>query len=246
MFEVHSPHYSGPLHKLLELIEEKKLEITTISLAEVTGDFLEYIKKLGEHNEPRILADFLVVAARLILIKSKALLPTLALSDEEERDIHDLEARLRLYREYCAIGASASGGKTAHAHMQKLWERRAVARGRELFSGMGSAGVFYPGKNTTSSALSETALRLAALIKNFLPESREIKIAIATLEEKIEELLARVTAAAEKSFHSLAAGKSKIEAILLFVALLHLLKDKLVNVTQKERFGDIMIMKHEA
>ncbi len=236
MYEVKTELYSGPLEKLLELIEEKKLEITTISLAEVTGDFLAYVKKLGETKDPRPLADFLVVAAKLVLIKSKALLPALALREEEERDIRDLEARLKLYKEF----------KAASLMLKRRWEAGAQSFGRELFAGMSGGGIFYPGNNVSPQTLSGAAERLAALIKEFLPETREIKIAVMTLEEKIKELLNRVAAAAEQSFKTLAAGKPKIEAILLFLAILHLFRDRLVHAEQNERFGDIIIVKRES
>ena len=87
-YEVKQDKFSGPLEKLLELIEAKELEITLINLAQVTGDFLEYLKALDEKSKhPSVLADFIVVASRLLLIKSKAILPSLALTEEEETDI---------------------------------------------------------------------------------------------------------------------------------------------------------------
>ena len=91
MYEVKINQFSGPLEKLLELIEEKKMEITALSLAEVTGGFFNYVKRVESDIDPKILADFLVVAAKLVLIKSKALLPGLELTQEEELDIKDLE-----------------------------------------------------------------------------------------------------------------------------------------------------------
>lgn len=253
MYEVKTKVYAGPLEKLLELIEERKLEITTISLAEVTGDFLTYVKTLANVNQSSggptsppleehqfsevgpLVADFLVVAAKLILIKSKALLPTLALSEEEEREIYDLEARLKIYKEY----------KAASLLLKQQWEAGKRSFSRELFSGLSGDGIFYPGKNVSLETLSGAAERLAALIREFLPETREIKRAVVTLEEKIKELLNRVAAAAEQSFKTITAGKPKIEAILLFLAILHLFRDRLVSAEQEERFGDIIIVKRE-
>src|SRR5262245_8487868 len=85
--------YEGPLEKLLELIEERKLDVNEISLAEVTDDFLKYLEQLPA-VAPALLADFLTIGSRLVLIKSKSLLPELPLSAEEESDIKDLERRL--------------------------------------------------------------------------------------------------------------------------------------------------------
>src|SRR3989344_4143403 len=112
-YELKLEQFSGPLEKLLELIEARKLEITQISLADVTADFLR-------------------VAAQLILIKSKALLPSLELEPEEKTDIENLEKRLRLYKEF----------KEAGLHMRQLWSEKNVSFSREFFIGRQPA--FYP------------------------------------------------------------------------------------------------------
>ena len=75
-FELKHEKFSGPIEALLDLIERKKLEVTEFSLAEVTADFLDYLQKLGARESatvsPRIIADFVVIASKLLLIKSKA------------------------------------------------------------------------------------------------------------------------------------------------------------------------------
>ena len=83
-YELTLEAYQGPLDKLLELVEAKKMEVTEISLAEVTADFLDYLKKLEAENVSQtLLADFLVIASKLIFIKSKILLPSLFAGEEE-------------------------------------------------------------------------------------------------------------------------------------------------------------------
>ena len=68
-YEVKLDHFSGPLEKLLELIEEKHLEVTVVNLSKVTGDFLDYLKNLDESSKhPSVLADFIVIASKLLLI----------------------------------------------------------------------------------------------------------------------------------------------------------------------------------
>ena len=99
MYELKLKQFSGPIEKLLELIEEKKLNITELNLAEVTADFLNYLKTV-EKLDPKALADFLVVAAKLLLIKSKALLPDLKLTQEEETEIKDFTRRLIICKEF--------------------------------------------------------------------------------------------------------------------------------------------------
>ncbi len=88
--------FEGPLELLLSLIEDEKLDITSISLAKVTDQYLAYIEN-EDQLPPDEVADFLVIAARLIYIKSKYLLPALEVAEDDEGD---LEAQLKIYREY--------------------------------------------------------------------------------------------------------------------------------------------------
>lgn len=96
LFEIKTEQFSGPLDLLLKLIEERNLEITEISLSSVTNEYLDYIKQIESNTNE--LADFLVIASTLILIKSKAILPTLELSSEETEEILDLKERLIVYK----------------------------------------------------------------------------------------------------------------------------------------------------
>lgn len=237
-YEVKLQQFSGPLGKLLELIEEKQLEITSINLAEVTGDFLNYVKTLssaqstgGEKSTPSLIADFLVVAARLVLIKSKVLLPMLELSKEEEEDIKDLEGRLRIYREF----------KAASEHIKKLWDKNSPAYARPLFLNLGERSIFYPPENLKLGDLANAVNNLAAVLKVLLPEEQTVKRAVVTIEQKIEELLNRLKAAGQHSFRNMSEQKTRNEVIVLFLAILHLLKDRLINVEQGNQFSDIVI-----
>ena len=235
MYEVKLDKFSGPLDKLLELIEEKQLDITLVNLAQVTGDFLNYLKNLAEtERHPSVLADFVVVASRLLLIKSKAILPSLELTQEEEEDIKDLEARLKIYKEY----------KEASVLVQRQWNRRQSSYGRELFANL--LIVFYPSKNLTVSALENHLLELIQELKALVPEQQTVKKAIITIEMKVKELLERLKEQAQHSFQTLAQEKPRLEIILLFLAILHLIRDRIVVAEQKDRFSDIMVRKSEA
>ncbi len=230
-YEVKTEKFTGPLGKLLELIEEKKLEITQISLAEVTGDFLRYVKEMGERSEPGVVADFLVVAAKLVLIKSKVLLPMLELTKEEEEDIKDLEGRLKIYREF----------KTAAEYLKKIWDKSSISYGRQLLSSLGDSAVFYPPKELKVSDLVRAVNNLAAALQALIPETQTVKRAVVSIEEKMEELLNRFKDAGQHSFRTLAQQKSRQEVIVLFLAILHLLKDRVVHVHQGEQFSDITV-----
>ncbi|MEK7068247.1 MAG: segregation/condensation protein A [Patescibacteria group bacterium] len=89
--------YEGPLELLLELIERRKLLINDISLSQVADDFISYVNTHPELPVGEV-AEFISLASTLLLIKSRSLLPTLNLTDEESRDIKQLEYRLAVYQ----------------------------------------------------------------------------------------------------------------------------------------------------
>ena len=94
-YQIKLEQYQGPLDVLLQLIEQDKLNITDISLADITESFLAHLDKV-EELYPEELADFLVVATRLLYIKSRVLLPYLVNDDEEP--ITDLTEHLKIYK----------------------------------------------------------------------------------------------------------------------------------------------------
>src|SRR3989344_5072992 len=124
-FQVKQGLYTVPLDKLLELIEAQHLDISQISLANITADYLNYIKSLESLLSPAELSDFLVIATRLLLIKSKILIPSLELTEEEEGEIYDLELRLKIFQEFKAVSL----------HIQNSWSATSQIRTREFLAG---------------------------------------------------------------------------------------------------------------
>jgi segregation and condensation protein A len=266
MYELKIAQYSGPLEKLLELIEERKLEITEISLAEVTDDFLKYLETLravdsGEEGRTvrtdlKVLADFIVVASRLVFIKSKSLLPDLSLTQEEEEDIKDLEHRLKLYREL----------RPAMKHLAQLWKEGESTASRPYFLNMAhwvipqppaggtyAMGVeegtqvkfFYPGRNLDLPGLQGMLAKLFDQLQSFTQESQVIHDKIVTLEEKIKEIVSRVKEIQATSFAHLSAERPKGEVIVTFLAILHLAREQLISLEQAGHLSDIIITKNE-
>lgn len=233
MYKLTTEKFSGPIEKLLELIEEKKLEITDLSLAEITADFLEYVKKI-EVVEPRLLADFVAVAANLLLIKSKSLLPNLKLTIDEEESIKGLESRLDFYRNF----------KPAMAHIKKMAQEKNVEVSRQLF--FCRPEVFYPSPEITIKNLLKSAEKVLEALRE-IPEEQKIERSLITLEEKIEEIVTRLKVEMEKatSFRSLLKDKPRSEVVVLFLALLHLLTIQKINVRQNEGFSDIIIKQNQ-
>ncbi len=232
-YKVNLEKFNGPLDLLLSLIEEKKLAIGEVVLSQVTDQFLEYLKQLqsGVSTEyQRILADFLVVASRLILIKSRTLLPGLVLSQEEEGDIKDLEERLKAYQQIKIWGRE----------LGKWTKNRTSYFGRDSYLNM--PVVFYPPQNISADDLYkiyESFLKTLPQIEKL--EEKNLQ-RVVTLEQKIEELKGRITTAVEASFADISRGvKTKIDVILSFLAVLMLCRTKVLELSQNEIFGDIKI-----
>ncbi len=238
-YELKTARYQGPIEALVTLIEEKQLPILEVSLAEVTADFLSYVEGLeariqeeGDEMLAELLADFLLVASRLILIKSKALMPSLVLTGEEEEDIKDLEARVRLYRELKGIQPLLKGA----------WSDMPQTLTREFL--LSEEVVFYPPAKLVFGDLAAAVARLAGELERIARPIEKVRGTIIHLKEKIEEIFERVKGGTF-SFGELSKSRSRGEAVVLFLAMLHLIKSQLVRVTQSSHFSDINIAKRE-
>ncbi len=221
--------FEGPLDLLLALIEKEKLSITEVSLAQVADQYLAYIKE-GDGVSLENLASFLSVAARLILIKSRALLPVLEFSDEEEEAMDDLEEHLRVYKLF----------REAALGLGLLLAKNQVAVARESFLGL--QVVFYPPKDITKEGLRDHFADVLGEIPLFeeLPE-KEIQ-AVITLEEKITSLQQSLAERVQSSFAEIISlAEDRVEIIVSFLALLELIKQRYIQVEQKKFFSDILI-----
>jgi len=239
MYKVKLEQFQGPLDLLLQLTEEKKLDITEISLAKVTDQYLTYLKN-SEVISFDDLANFLIIASRLILIKSRMLLPTLELSKEEEQDIETLKRQLEEYKKF----------KNLAKKLEEIARGKNIAYGREkcfssFIKNRGLGTVFYPPKNVSLEDLKkifEKIMKVVALLEKKLPEeSLQLKI---SFEEKIKKIRKELLAKPQIIFQNI--GKkngSRIDIILNFLALLELIKQSLVKVKQNKAFEEIIISK---
>lgn len=223
--------FEGPLGLLLQLIEKEEMDITEISLAKIADQYVEYIKQAKE-LKPEELADFLVVAAKLLLIKSRALLPFL--KNEEEEEIQEFEDQLRMYKEFL------SAAKKLEAIIGK--KRFSFAREFNRQAFLASAHLFSPPKNLTTVDLLKIFSEIIKNIKPVAPlEQKNLEPTI-NLEDKIlaiqKALLEKITISFR---HILAGAKNKTEIIVSFLALLELIKQKDIAVAQVELFGEIEI-----
>lgn len=221
--------FEGPLDLLLSLIEKEKLDITQVSLAQVADQYLEYIKEeraLSLQN----LSAFLTIAARLILIKSRALLPILSFTDDEEEAMEDLEYHLKAYKIF----------REASLKMGTLFLKSHRAFEREGF--LGTQTVFYPPKGVTKESLRDHFVDALGGIPVFeiLPE-KEIQ-AVITLEEKITLLQQTLSERVESYFHEIIENaEDRVEVIVSFLAMLELIKQRFIYVKQEKFFSAIHI-----
>lgn len=229
VFAIKQEKFEGPLELLLDLIEKEKLAISEVSLSRVTDEYVQHVKLLGE-IDPEELAEFLVVAAQLMLLKSRSLLPQLQLSEEEEQSIEELEKRLEVYR---AIRERARELKKIELLRQRIFSRDAYE---------GIESIFYPPKKVTADAIHDIyAAFLAALPKIEKLAEEKIK-KIISLEEKIAHIKTFFETNIQKTFSQMVSGTSeKVEVIVSFLAILELMRQKVLRLEQTKPFEDITI-----
>ena len=235
-YTVKSGNFEGPLEVLLDLIEKRKLFVNEVSLAEVTADYIEYVRSLPKVN----LIDttsFVLVAATLILIKSRSLLPNLALTNEEEEKITNLESRLKLY-----------------AAMRDAGEYIRAKFGKEIIyfrePGDVEVVVFTPHPSISQINLKSAIEGVISRIpkKEILQEVSVRKVI--NIEEMINSLSDRIQEAMQISFSDFSKHPNpedekaqKVYTIVSFLAMLELVRNGIVDVLQGEVFSDMTITK---
>jgi segregation and condensation protein A len=239
--DINIEKFSGPLGLLLSMIESEEMDITEISLAKIADDYVEYVKA-AEDIDSEEMADFLLIAAKLLFIKSKALLPYLyTKEDEEESD--DLEKQLKMYKEF--IQAS-----------QKI--KDIIALGKKIFIPplgksrrlQNSVPVFSPPAKLTKEIIHDKYAALLKLLEDELKKREEIKLSSTTLEPKIsiddkiasirKMILEKVKISFTKLLQS---AETRTEVIVSFLAVLELAKQKELSFEQDGLFSEIMIKK---
>lgn len=226
--------FEGPLSLLYQLIEKEELDITQVSLAKVADQYMFYIKAMSVAN-PEEMADFLVVAARLLLIKSKALLPYLY--PEEEEEIKELEQQLKMYQEFLAAT------KVIEAMIGK--KRFMFSRPFNRKAALYVDNQFSPPKNLTKSLLATVFDELITRIKpaETALEEKLLERKI-NIEEKILMIEQRLLERMKMGFNQLIENAgNKTEVIVSFLAMLELVRMRQIDANQDEMFGDIEISK---
>lgn len=222
--------FEGPLDLLLDLIEKDKMDISDVSLSSITDEFLTYLAHFQEKN-PAYLADFLVIAAKLILIKSKTLLPSFTVTEEEEREITELKDRLAEYQRI-KEGARLIGA-LERKHMS-AYHRHSELRHVRVF--LFPEGVAPETLHTHFFSLWQAGMKKQEL------EEKKLEY-IASFEERMQDIRARLEQSMKVGFSVLADAGSRANVIMAFLAILELVKQRFVEVEQDALFGEITIIK---
>lgn len=228
MFKTKIETFEGPLDLLLELIEAEKLDITQVSLARVAEQFIATLQQVEQRN-PEELADFLVVAAKLILIKSRALLPYLELAGEE--DGRDLEHQLKMYKVYF---------DAAKVLRRKLRQHRVLYPRQHV----PPVPVFMPPPGLQAADLQSVFAIVLQRLEPVIRLPREMIVRTLNLQEKIRSIRERVLAETTINFSRLInESESKVDIIVTFLALLELVKQRVIGVVQGGIFEEIAIIR---
>lgn len=231
-FTVKQEHFEGPLDLLLDLIEKRKLFVNDVSLSKVADDYVAYVRSFEEFPVADS-AQFILIASTLLLIKSKSLLPQLDLTTEEQASIDDLNRRLKLYERMRELSAKLK----PLFGVQNMFSRNE----RRL------EPVFSPDADMTAQNIFTAARRVLSNLpkKEFLPKIVVDKVM--SLEDMITNLTKRVTESLKMSFREFStftkgAGTEKevkVTIIVSFLAMLELVKQGVIHVTQEKHFDDI-------
>ncbi|HMO77777.1 MAG TPA: ScpA family protein [Candidatus Paceibacterota bacterium] len=228
IFSVKTEVFEGPLELLLDLVERRKLLINDISLAAVTDEYMKQVIEMQELSLPNT-AQFISLAATLLLVKSKSLLPVLELTEEEETSIEDLEERLRYYQII----------RDAALPLQVLFGQKRLYPPQFTPA---PAPVFVPDTFCSLENLREAIFNvLNDLPKKELPAKAKIKVVI-SLEEMMERLEKRIRDSLQVRFSELHVGETERKVVIVgFLALLELFKQGNLLLKQEGKYADIEI-----
>ncbi len=236
-FHIKQESFEGPIEVLLELIEKRKLFVNDISLASVTDDFISYIQNRGMH--PEYVASFLSVAATLLLIKARSLLPNLELTTEESESITELERRVALYQ----IVSEASKWLSAK------YGKKICFEGSPRLSGV----VFAPDAKLLASDLPGLIFDVALKVPPPKPKQVEARVyKTISISEVINTLHERIERALSVNFSDIALQaegtdqkEKKVYVIVSFLGMLELVRRGFVEAEQEGSFQNIRLQKQE-
>ena len=234
-------HFEGPLDLLLHLIEKNKVDIYDIPIVEITAQYLEYVRNM-EREDLNIVSEFLVMAATLLDIKAKMLLPKEVNEEGEEIDPRaELVARLLEYKRYKILAEElADREEGAAKHFYKDASLPEVAKYQppvdldELLDGLTLAKL----QRIFEQVMKRKEYKTDPIRSKFGTIRREP----VSLEQKISSVMDYARKARRFSFRQLLEKQTdKLEVVVTFLAVLELMKIGKIHLTQEETFGEMDI-----
>ncbi len=239
-FEVTIKEFAGPIDTLLSLIEKRKMPINDVSLAQITDDYISFIKHLGEEQSLSDTTHFVFIASTLALIKSKSILPSLELTEDEEGDIDELKKRLELLQHYQSVG------KILKKHMHNQPQLFHARPAKKVVS-------FKPHSAIQTDTLLTSLKEALSAKPKPVPKTKEATLKIVIhIDEMMSSLEDRIRSIAKTDFHgfmqSHLAGKTetkeiKVYQVVGFLAMLELVRNGVMSVMQRDNFTTIEIEK---
>jgi segregation and condensation protein A len=239
-FLVRTPIFEGPIAVLYEMIDNRKLSISEFSLVSITDDFLNFVRSLDKEEKQEV-AHFIAVAAVLIFLKSKSLLPENTLVEEEDRSADILENQLKAYGLI----------KSVQKDLRDIFGKSPLVFAKTLKPK--SEITFLPDVQMNTGNFAEY---LSVRIKELEPEVKQLKEVKVDKKIKIEDALNHVRIVIKKlrsiNFSKIAQidgigderlrEQSKKTVVILFLSLLELVKMGEIDVVQEDTFGDMLIL----
>jgi segregation and condensation protein A len=231
-FVLQLPAFEGPLDLLLHLIEREELDITELSVLQVTEQYLAHLRA-GEQINLGALADFVAMGARLLVLKSRSLLP----GEEEEHDSEeiddatDLVNALQEYRRYRRVAEQ----------LRELEDEQRTAYRRD------AAPPDVPLPTGLDDVTLDGLMTLFRDVLERLPEEKaapELQREPIRLADRVSALMTELGTARQLSFRSLIGrAESRIEVIVDFMAVLELIKARFLEARQPTVFGEIEMVR---
>ncbi len=231
---LHLTSFEGPLDLLMHLIQEQKLDILDLPMAEVTQQYMDYLKLMEELNL-EIAAEFVAMAAQLLQIKSRLMLPRPPEACGEEDPREALVQRLLDYQQ-------VKGAAAALSERESDWQKVAFAPGLDL----------EDHKRVEDEPIRATLFDLLGAYREALkrlmpPPPVEVRTQPKTLEQRVVEVLRDLQDGLWKPFQGLLGEiRTREELVLTFLALLELVRTGRVSLVQGEAFGEIRVKAADA
>lgn len=233
-YQIKMENFEGPLDLLCHLVEKNKMDICDIKINEITNQYLDYLQIMHEMNLD-VTSEFIIMASRLIYLKSKSLLPSLEEAGEEEIDLTQMLIEYKKYKENAILlkkNSETYGGK-----IYKAPEKVELPKGKIEMQYEASIipeiyAEFVRRENEKKNVNADNLAKLAVNEK-------------ITIRSKIKEILKFLLKAPNLVFNKVfnTKQKSKTEVMTAFLGLLELSRANKIRINQSTIFGDINVTK---